>query len=64
MFRRISILLGLIFLISLSARAQDRVEIFGGFSFERYGGTPGRNLSGWEVSGNARHKAERPTYYT
>jgi len=52
MFRRISILLGLIFVISLSARAQDRVEVFGGFSFERYGGTPGRNLSGWEVSGN------------
>jgi hypothetical protein len=51
MARRLSILLGLIFLISLSARAQDRVELFGGYSFERYGGTPGRNLNGWEIEG-------------
>lgn len=51
MVRRLSILMGLIFLISLSARAQDRVEIFGGYSFERYGGAPGRNLNGWEIEG-------------
>jgi hypothetical protein len=54
MVRRLSLLLGLIFLISLSARAQDRVEIFGGYTFERYGGTPGRNLHGWEVAGKYR----------
>ncbi|MGH9678651.1 MAG: hypothetical protein ACRD4Y_01745 [Candidatus Acidiferrales bacterium] len=52
MLRRLSILLGLIFLVSLSARAQDRVELFGGYSFERYGGAPARNLNGWEISGN------------
>jgi len=51
MVRRVSILLGLIFVISLSAQAQDRWEIFGGYTFERYGGTPGRNLNGWEVAG-------------
>jgi hypothetical protein len=52
MVRRLPILLALIFLVSLSARAQDRVELFGGYSFERYGGTPGRTLNGWEVAGN------------
>lgn len=51
MLRRLSILLGLIFLISLSARAQDRVELFGGYTFQRYGGTPARYLNGWEISG-------------
>ena len=45
------ILLGLIFVISLSARAQDRVEIFGGYVFQRYGGAPARYLNGWEVAG-------------
>ncbi len=51
MVRRLSMLLGFIFLISLTARAQDHVEIFGGYTFERYGGTPGRNLNGWEIEG-------------
>ncbi|MBZ5660745.1 MAG: hypothetical protein LAO08_10085 [Acidobacteriia bacterium] len=51
MLQRLSILLGLMFLLSISARAQDRVELFGGYSFEHYGGTPGRNLNGWEITG-------------
>ena len=51
MVRRLSLLLSLVFLISLSARAQDHVELFGGYTFERYGSTPGRNLNGWEISG-------------
>ncbi|MBZ5642107.1 MAG: hypothetical protein LAO19_05060 [Acidobacteriia bacterium] len=51
MVRRFSPLLGLILLISISARAQDRVELFGGYSFEHYAGTPGRNLNGWEITG-------------
>jgi hypothetical protein len=51
MMRRLSILLGLMFLISFSARAQDRVELFGGYSFEHYAGAPGRNLNGWEITG-------------
>jgi hypothetical protein len=51
MVRRLLVLMGLILFISLSAHAQDRVEVFGGYSFERYGGSPGRNLNGWEISG-------------
>jgi hypothetical protein len=51
MFRRLAILLALVFLISISARAQDRIQLFGGYSFERYGATPKRHLSGWELSG-------------
>lgn len=51
MLRRLSILLGFMFLLSISARAQDSVEIFGGYSFEHYAGTPGRNLNGWEITG-------------
>jgi hypothetical protein len=56
MLQRFFLLLGLIFMISFSARAQDRLEMFGGFSFERYGGTPGRNISGWELAGNYKLK--------
>ncbi len=41
MLRRLSILLGLMFLLSISARAQDSVEIFGGYSFEHYAGHAG-----------------------
>jgi len=50
MLRRMPVLLGLLFLISLSARAQDRIELFGGYSFQRFGATPARNLNGWELA--------------
>ena len=49
MLRKLSMFLGLMLLISLSARAQDRAELFGGYSFQRYGGAPARFLNGWEV---------------
>jgi hypothetical protein len=51
MARRLSFLLGLIFLVSLTAQAQDKVELFGGYSYERFRSSPSRNLSGWEISG-------------
>ena len=51
MARKFSFLLGLIFLISVTARAQDKVEIFGGYSFERFNASSSRNLNGWELSG-------------
>ena len=51
MGRKLSFVLGLIFLMSLTARAQDKVELFGGYSFERFNGSPSVNLNGWEVSG-------------
>ena len=51
MTQKLSLLPGLIFLMSLSARAQDKVELFGGYSFERFSSSPSTNLNGWEVSG-------------
>jgi hypothetical protein len=51
MARKLTVLLGLIFLISLTAHAQDGVEIFGGYSYERFGSSPASNLSGAEFSG-------------
>lgn len=54
MVRKLSLLLGLIFLVSLSARAQsitDKVEIFGGYSYMRFDSSPQVNLNGWELSG-------------
>jgi hypothetical protein len=51
MARKLSFLLGLIFFISVAARAQDKLEVFGGYSLERFSASPSRNLSGWEASG-------------
>ncbi len=51
MLQRLPILLGLLFIISISATAQDRVELFAGYTFERYGASPARYLNGWEVTG-------------
>ena len=48
---RLSMLLALVLLAAFSARAQDKVELFGGYSYERFGSSPGRNLNGWEISG-------------
>jgi hypothetical protein len=50
MARRLLILLGLFFVFSISARAQG-IDLFGGYSFERFGGSPGRNLNGVEITG-------------
>jgi hypothetical protein len=50
MARRLLILLGLFFLFSISARAQS-ADFFGGYSYERFGGSPGRNLNGVEITG-------------
>jgi hypothetical protein len=54
MLRKLSLLLGLFFLISLSAHAQgisDKVELFGGYSYMRLDSSPQVNLNGWELSG-------------
>lgn len=54
MLRKLSLLLGLFFLISLSARAQaitDKVELYGGYSYLRLDSSPTGNLNGWELSG-------------
>jgi hypothetical protein len=53
MVRRLSFLAGLVFLVSLTARAQgvgDKVELFGGYSYMRTD-SPSVNLNGWELAG-------------
>jgi hypothetical protein len=51
MVRKLPFLLGLIFLVVLSAHAQDKVELFGGYTYERFRISPNANLNGWEFSG-------------
>jgi hypothetical protein len=54
MLRKFSLLLGLFFVLSLSAHAQgisDKVELFGGYSYLRLDSSPQVNLNGWELSG-------------
>jgi hypothetical protein len=51
MLRKMSLVFGLWFLASLSAQAQDKVEVFGGYSYLRYRASPSTNLNGWEISG-------------
>ena len=48
MVRKLLLLLGLCAISSLTARAQDNAELFGGFSYMRFRGS---NLAGWEASG-------------
>jgi hypothetical protein len=53
MLRRIALLAGLIFVVSLTTQAQDtyKVEVFGGYSYLRFDNSPSFNQNGWEVSG-------------
>lgn len=51
MFRRLSLLAGLILLVSVSARAQDQFQVFGGYSYMHVGASPSYNTNGWELSG-------------
>jgi integrase len=48
MVRTVLLLFGLCAIVSLTARAQDRAALFGGYSYIRFLST---NLNGWEVSG-------------
>ena len=51
MVRTIGLLLGVLFLASLPAAAQDdKVEVFGGYSYMRLRGGADVNLNGWEAS--------------
>jgi hypothetical protein len=54
MGRRLLVLLGVIFLFSVSARAQREVEIYAGYSYEGLyqmpNAIPGRNLNGAEIA--------------
>src|SRR5215467_8608908 len=53
MVRKIWLLFGLYAISSLSARAQDKAELFGGFSYMRFLSS---NLNGWEISGQYKFK--------
>jgi len=50
MARRLLLLLGFSFLFSISAKAQT-IGLFGGYTFERVGTSPARNLNGVELAG-------------
>jgi len=59
MVRRLSLWFGLFFLVSLSARAQgleNKVELFGGYSYLRFDNSPSFNQNGWEFSGQYKFK--------
>jgi hypothetical protein len=49
MARRLLILLGFFSLFSISARAQG-IDLFGGYTYERLGTSPARNLNGVEIT--------------
>lgn len=49
--RRLLPLLAMLFLVSSSIQAQDKVELFGGYSYMRFRTSPSANLNGWEISG-------------
>lgn len=51
MSRKLGLLLGVIFLVSFSAKAQDKVELFGGYSYMRVDNSPSFNSNGFEFSG-------------
>ena len=51
MFRRMLLVFGLSAVASISAHAQDKVEVFGGYSYLRMNNSPSANLNGWEISG-------------
>jgi hypothetical protein len=56
MMRTIGLLLGVLFLASLPAAAQDKVEVFGGYSYMRFRPGNDLNLNGWEASAQYKFK--------
>jgi hypothetical protein len=50
MLRKLLLVLGLLLLASLSAQAQDKVEVFGGYSYRYLHSSPSTNLNGWEIA--------------
>ncbi len=52
MLRKLLLMLGLCCTFAFSAHAQDnKVNLFGGYSYMRFDSSPGHNLNGWELSG-------------
>lgn len=51
MLRKLWFVAGFLLMFSLTARAQDKVEVFGGYSYMHVGDSPSFNSNGWEISG-------------
>jgi hypothetical protein len=51
MARKLGLLFAVLLFTSIPLRAQDKVEVFGGYSYMRFRSSPATNLNGWEVSG-------------
>jgi hypothetical protein len=51
MLRKMFLVTGLCVLASIHAQAQDKVEVFGGYSLLHLNTSPSANLNGWELSG-------------
>src|SRR5258708_11053953 len=51
MLRKLLPVLGLLLLASLSAKAQDKIEVFGGYSYMYLHNSPPAHLNGWELAG-------------
>jgi hypothetical protein len=51
MARKLGLLLGVLLIASISGGAQEKVEVFGGYSYMRFNSSPGANLNGWEIAG-------------
>jgi hypothetical protein len=55
MLRKLLLTLALCLLASVSAHAQS-VDVFGGYSYLRFRGTPAGNYNGWQVAGEYKLK--------
>jgi len=51
MLRKLTFIASLVLLFSVSARAQDQVQVFGGYSYMHVGDDPSLNTNGWEIAG-------------
>lgn len=51
MHRKLYLMLALIFVSALSARAQDKIELSAGYSYMHFRATPAVNLNGFDLAG-------------
>jgi len=51
MTRKLGLLFGVLLIASIPAGAQQKMEVFGGYSYMRFNSSPGADLNGWEISG-------------
>jgi len=54
MLRKLCLMAGVFLALSLTAHAQgiaDKINVFGGYSYMHYDGSPSGSLNGWELSG-------------